>query len=106
MIYWNSSPILRLQRCPDVRFMWVQTSGALYSELLLWPGISTVMTIVISVGGRPTTSMIGNAVTIASAVSLCYSLGLNHDPTTWDIAAEEKNIRIRVWWIVLIHDRW
>ncbi|KKY17691.1 putative fungal specific transcription factor domain-containing protein [Phaeomoniella chlamydospora] len=50
--------------------------------------------------------MTGNAITLASAVALSQSLGLNRDPTHWDIPDADKALRIRIWWCVVCHDRW
>ncbi|TFY56393.1 hypothetical protein EVG20_g8937, partial [Dentipellis fragilis] len=43
---------------------------------------------------------------VGSLVRLAIELGLNHDPTTQDIFdASECQLRIRLWGIVLVHDR-
>ena len=79
---------------------------ALYSELHLSPGISTIIAALINIGGRPTTSLIGNGVQLGSAVSLAHSLGLNRNPLHWRIPSSEKDLRIKVWWTLIIHDSW
>lgn len=94
------------KQCPDGRFIWNQANDALSSELQLSPGISTVIAILLNVGGRPTTSMIGNGIMLGSAVSIAHGLGLHRDPTDWDIAPSEKSLRIRIWWALVIHDKW
>ncbi|KAJ5613240.1 hypothetical protein N7510_006434 [Penicillium lagena] len=33
-------------------------------------------------------------------------MGLNRDPSHWNISPIEKKFRIRIWWLVVIHDRW
>ncbi|CAK7264539.1 hypothetical protein SEPCBS119000_001048 [Sporothrix epigloea] len=94
-------------KCPDVRFIWNQANEAIYSELHLSPGISTIVGILLNVGGRPTTSMMGNSMQLGSAVSLANSLGLNRDPTDWDnIPEHEKQLRKRIWWGLFVHDKW
>ncbi|KAH8880764.1 fungal-specific transcription factor domain-containing protein [Thozetella sp. PMI_491] len=106
MAFWRWSPRLSAHHCPDVRFIWNMASEALYSELYLSPGIATIIAILINTGGRPTTSMIGNSVQLGSAVSLAHSLGLNRDPLDWDMQPSEKLFRIKLWWGLLIHDKW
>jgi hypothetical protein len=106
LVYWRYSPQLHNQRLPDVRFIWNLATEALYSELHLSPGISTVMAILLNIGGRPTTSLIGNGVQMGAAVSLAHSLGLNRDPTPWDIPHAEKLLRMKIWWSLVIHDKW
>ncbi|KAJ5100441.1 transcriptional regulator family: Fungal Specific TF [Penicillium angulare] len=104
--FWRYDFKLSQTRCPDSRFIWNLASETVYSELHLSPGISTITAILLNIGGRPTTSMVGNGVQLGSAVSLCHSMGLNRNPLSWDIPEVEKNLRINVWWSVLIHDRW
>lgn len=106
LIYWNDSPKLRAGRTPDIRFIWNQANEALHSELFLSPGISTVMSIVLNVCGRPSTSMFGNGGMLGTAVALSNALGLNRDPSSWSISPLEKSLRIRIWWLVVLHDRW
>lgn len=106
LIYWESSPKLRTSRCPDIRFIWVQASEALNSELFLSPGVSTVIAIILNVCGRPSTSIFGNGGLIGTAVALSSALGLNRDPSHWDISLSEKRFRIRIWWLVIVHERW
>jgi hypothetical protein len=31
---------------------------------------------------------------------------LNRDPSNWKLSQAEKDQRIRLWWGVVIHDRW
>ncbi|KAE8359288.1 fungal-specific transcription factor domain-containing protein [Aspergillus caelatus] len=106
LIYWENSPTLRSGRHPDIRFIWNQANEALHSELFLSPGISTVMSIILNVCGRPSTSMFGNGGMVGTAVALSNALGLNRDPSNWNIRPMEKKFRIRIWWLVVIHDRW
>lgn len=50
--------------------------------------------------------MTGNAISCGRLVSLSHCLGLNRDPSNWKISLQEKKQRIRLWWGVVIHDRW
>ncbi|CAD0108375.1 unnamed protein product, partial [Aureobasidium uvarum] len=106
MTYWNNSPQLRSCHPPDHRFIWVQANEALHSELFLSPGISTVISIILNVHGRPSTSMFGNGGMVGTAVALSNSLGLNRDCSAWDISPGEKALRSRIWSIVVLMDRW
>ncbi|OJZ82376.1 hypothetical protein ASPFODRAFT_74594 [Aspergillus luchuensis CBS 106.47] len=106
LIYWDNSPQLRSTRTPDIRYIWNQANEALHSELFLCPGISTVLAMLLNVCGRPSTSIFGNGGMVGTAVALSNALGLNRDPSQWSISALEKRFRIRVWWLVVIHDRW
>ncbi|KAJ5145912.1 uncharacterized protein N7515_000476 [Penicillium bovifimosum] len=106
LTYWQHDPVLSRERCPDVRFVWNLAIEAACAELHASPGISTIKAILLDIGGRPTTSIIGNGVRLGSAVALCHSLGLNRNPLPWDIPPAEKHLRMKIWWSVLLHDRW
>lgn len=106
LVYWYTSPRLSQHRCPDSRYIWNLANEAVYSELHLSPGMSIIKAILLNIGGRPTTSLIGNGVLLGSAVSMAHSLGLNHDPSTWTIPQSEKNLRMKIWWSLAILDTW
>ncbi|TEA20484.1 putative transcriptional regulatory protein [Colletotrichum sidae] len=106
MIFWKNSPNLPSEYCPDSRFIWNQATETLFSELHISPGISTIIAIILNVGGRPTTSMIMNEIQLGAAVSLAQSLGLNRDPTDWNISMPEKCLRMKIWWALVVHDKW
>ncbi|KAG8157688.1 hypothetical protein KVR01_012350 [Diaporthe batatas] len=106
LTFWSQPRRAAGRHCPDSRFVWNQATDALYSELQLCPGMSTVVAVLLDVGGRPSTSLIGNGVLIGSAVSIAHGLGLHRDPSDWDISEPEKTIRVQIWWALLVHDRW
>lgn len=106
LIFWKHSPTLSEHHCPNIRYVWIKASETLHAESLLSPGMSTIIAILLNVGGRPTTTMTGNAMALGSAVALAHSLGLNRDPSRWDLSEQEKDLRIRIWWSLFIHDTW
>lgn len=106
LAFWDTSPILSRHRCPDRRFVWNLANEATYSELHLSPGMSVVEAILLNVGGRPTTSLMGNGVLLGSAVAMSHSLGLHHNPMQWEIPAWEKKLRLKIWWALWVHDKW
>lgn len=106
LIFWRNSPKLAIHHCPDERFACLQAGEALRSELLLSPGISTIVGALLDVGGRPTTSMTRNAIVMGSVVALAHSFGLNRNPNGWPLPDSEKALRVRLWWACIIHDRW
>ena len=105
LVYWYNSRESGLHR-PNLRYIWNQANDALYSELHLSPGISTVIAILLNISGRPLSAMIGNAVLLGSAISLAHSLGLNRNCLDWNISHSEKNLRVRLWWAIVIYDKW
>lgn len=106
MIYWKSSPQLRPVKPPDHHFLWSLANDALYAELHTAPGISTIIALLLDLGGRPTTSLIANGVLLGSTVSLAHSLGLHRNPLQWDMPHAEKMLRMKIWWSILIQDTW
>ena len=106
LVYWKYAEPLCRHHCPNERFVWNLANEAVYSELHLQPSISIIKATLLNVGGRPTTSLVGNALLLGAAVSMANSLGLNRDPTAWDISWSEKRERMQIWWALLYHDRW
>lgn len=81
------------------------TVAALHEEFSA-PGLDTISAALIDLTGRPIFSMTGNAVSCGRMLSLANCLGLNRDPNCWKLSQAEKDQRIRLWWGVVIHDRW
>ncbi|KAL2689850.1 hypothetical protein Neosp_003911 [[Neocosmospora] mangrovei] len=77
MTFWDSSPRLSRQRRPDGRFIWNLATEATYSQLYRSPGMSIIEAILLNVGGRPTTSLIGNASIYVALVGLTDVLDLH-----------------------------
>ncbi|EEP76884.1 conserved hypothetical protein [Uncinocarpus reesii 1704] len=105
LIYWNQSPVLAPHPKPDIRYAVNLAVAALHEEFSA-PGLSTLGAALIDLTGRPIFSMTGNAINTGRTVALSHCLGLNRDPSNWKLSQAEKNNRIRLWWAVVIHDRW
>ncbi|KAL3418565.1 fungal specific transcription factor domain-containing protein [Phlyctema vagabunda] len=107
IISWNlSAKIAATGRPrPDVRYIWNLTVKALHEDFLA-PSFSTVLASILDLTGRPTTSITYNSTNLGRTVALSQSLGLNHNPSTWNLDQRQKSLRIRTWWGILIHDRW
>ncbi|EXM13221.1 hypothetical protein FOTG_18323 [Fusarium oxysporum f. sp. vasinfectum 25433] len=97
LTFWKTNPVLSKERLPDQRFIWNLANEALFSELRLCPSIHTIAAILFNVGGRPSTLPFNNTGQLGFAVSIAFSMGLNRDPSAWDIPEEEKNLRKRIW---------
>ncbi|TPX15462.1 uncharacterized protein E0L32_004442 [Thyridium curvatum] len=106
LIYWDTSPLLSTVRCPDHRTIWTLAEDALVEELHSTPTISTIITIILNVGGRPSTHPLWNGGLLGLAVALANSFGLNRDPSDWNLSPSEKKFRMRIWWLLIIYDRW
>ncbi|PGH00737.1 hypothetical protein GX51_05618 [Blastomyces parvus] len=105
LIYWGQSHILAPHPKPDIRYAVNLAVAALHEEFSA-PGLSTLSASLIDLTGRPIFSMTGNAINSGRTVALSHILGLNRDPSSWKLSRAEKHQRIRLWWGVLVHDRW
>ncbi|KAB8069990.1 putative C6 transcription factor [Aspergillus leporis] len=105
LVYWKHVPKLASHPKPDVRYAVNMTVAALHEEFSA-PGLSTISAALIDLTGRPIFSMTGNAISCGRMISLAHCLGLNRDPSHWKVSRREKDHRIRLWWGVVIHDRW
>ncbi|KAF2690747.1 hypothetical protein K458DRAFT_438552 [Lentithecium fluviatile CBS 122367] len=105
LLFWNKSDVLRHHPRPDMQFIWNQAVAALQDDFMA-PTISTVHAALLDMVGRPVMQVTGNIVNAGRVVTLAHSLGLHRDPTHWKATEHEKNVRIRLWWGVLIHDYW
>lgn len=104
LTYWIDEGVKRTP-CADHGFIWNLAVKALRDDFMA-PGLTTLQAVLLDLTGRPIYSMMGNGINCGRALSLSYSLGLNRDPSTWNIAEEEKDLRVRLWWALLVHDRW
>ena len=102
---WDHSPVLRQHPQPDPQFIWNLAVEALQHDFVA-PGLSTVSAVLLDLTGRPVSSVLGNTLNNARAVALAQTLGLHRNPSGWKRPDSEKSLRIRLWWAVLIHDRW
>ncbi|KAL2814540.1 fungal-specific transcription factor domain-containing protein [Aspergillus cavernicola] len=105
LVHWKNTPKLACHPKPDVRYAVNLTVAALHEEFSA-PGLSTISAALIDLTGRPIFSMTGNAISSGRMVSLAHCLGLNRDPSNWKLSQQEQNQRVRLWWAVVIHDRW
>ncbi|CAG8924905.1 unnamed protein product [Penicillium salamii] len=105
LVYWKHTQKLSCHPKPDVRYAVNMTVAALHEEFSA-PGLDTISAALIDLTGRPIFSMTGNAVSCGRMLSLANCLGLNRDPNSWKLSQPEKDQRIRLWWGVVIHDRW
>ncbi|KAH8117263.1 hypothetical protein DFH11DRAFT_1504359, partial [Phellopilus nigrolimitatus] len=73
------------------------------------PRLSTIAAAILDIGARPTVDPRGNYLTLAKAnntIAHAQLLGLHVNPTRWSIPSWEKDLRIRLWWGLRIHDAW
>lgn len=105
LYYWNLGPELMLHAKPDQDFAWSVAVQAMTSDIQKGD-LSSILTVVFNVAGRPSKGYVSNMTSVARAVAISHSGGLNHDCKDWKITETEKKLRSKTWWAVLIHDRW
>ncbi|WVQ67976.1 uncharacterized protein L199_006181 [Kwoniella botswanensis] len=66
----------------------------------------TVITNIMMIGVRPGATNQGSYLLLAHTIALAQLLGLHLDPSSWSIPAWEQDLRIRLWWMLRIHDAW
>ena len=106
LIYWDTAPQLTDASCPDHYTIWMQAENALLAEYTSTPGISTIITIILNLSGRPSTHILGNGAQLGMAVALANAFGLNRDPSDWNLSPSERKFRIRIWGLLVVYDRW
>ena len=105
LFYWNLGSELMLHTRPDQDFAWSVAVQAMIADIQKGD-LPTILTTVVNVAGRPSKGFVNNMTSIARAVAISNSCGLNHDCQEWKMAEVDKKLRWKVWWTVLIHDRW
>ncbi|KIW71342.1 hypothetical protein PV04_03523 [Phialophora macrospora] len=105
LFHWELSPRLESYRRPDQDLVW-QDAVALSAASLQKGDVATIATLCIGVSGRPCQRLVNNATNVARCVALAHIVGLNHDCQTWKIRDLDKRTRCKVWWGLLVQDRW
>ncbi|KAK3624918.1 hypothetical protein LTR56_020732 [Elasticomyces elasticus] len=59
LTYWRSSPRLHTQPCPEQRSAWLQAEDAMNAEWRCTSGISTIISIILNLCGRPSSHHLG-----------------------------------------------
>ena len=105
LLYWNNSDRLRQRSRPDLAFAWKQAVSASRDDFMA-PSMTTIHATLLGLTGRPVLQVSDNIANTGRVVTLSHSLGLHRDPTAWRATTAEKQLRIRLFWGVLIHDYW
>ncbi|QDS73755.1 hypothetical protein FKW77_005060 [Venturia effusa] len=105
LLFWNKSDVLANHHRPDLKFAWNQAVAALQDDFMA-PTVSTIESALLDMNGRPVIQVTGNIVNAGRTVTLAHSLGLHRDPTAWKATTRERDLRIRLWWGVFVHDSW
>ncbi|GIZ36697.1 hypothetical protein CKM354_000016500 [Cercospora kikuchii] len=102
---WHKSPLLAGRQPPNFGRVVNLATAALQSDFLV-PTTSTITAAVLDLLGRPVRTVTTNILTTGKMVALAHSMGLHRDSSRWSASQEEKSLRKRLWWSVVIHDCW
>ena len=103
--YWDLSPALANHARPDQDFAWQVAVQSNISDLQKGDLASIVAT-TINIAGRPSKCLVNNTTSVARIVALSNAIGLNHDCSEWKMQDQERRVRWKAWWGVIMHDRW
>ncbi|WWC66767.1 uncharacterized protein I206_100672 [Kwoniella pini CBS 10737] len=70
------------------------------------PRLRTLQLAIISLATRPSSAHAVNAMSLARSVSIAHMIGLHLDCSEWRLPRWERSVRKRVWWALLVLDKW
>ncbi|KAK8845622.1 hypothetical protein IAR55_006338 [Kwoniella newhampshirensis] len=70
------------------------------------PRLQTLQLAIISLATRPSQAHAVNAMSLARSVSIAHMIGLHLDCSDWRLPRWERSVRKRVWWALVIMDKW
>lgn len=90
---------------PKHKQLWRQTLGTVEDECRR-PRLQMLSLAMIIAGSRPQIQLGQHVIATGRAAGVAYLLGLHRDPEKWAIPKWERSLRKRLWWCLLIHDKW
>jgi hypothetical protein len=105
LFYWDLSPSLAGYARPDQELAW-QVACAVNNGESSKNNLANILAITMNIAGRPSVNLINNSTAVARIVALAHAIGLNHDCSEWKMMEQERRVRWKAWWGVVIHDRW
>ncbi|ORY21528.1 hypothetical protein BCR39DRAFT_474393 [Naematelia encephala] len=102
----HSSPYITEMRAIH-KTVWSHALLALEDEYRQ-PRLQTLQLALLAFSARPIyTENAGQSdIGLARAIGAAHLLGLHMEPSNWDLPLWEKSVRKRIWWTLLIHDKW
>jgi hypothetical protein len=105
LFYWDLSPALSAYARPDQDFAW-QVGTSVNNSEFSKNNLANILSMTMNLAGRPSTNLINNSTNVAKTVALAHAIGLNHDCAEWKMLDQERRVRWKAWWGVVVHDRW
>ena len=105
LFYWELSPALANYARPDQDFAW-QVGTQINNSEFSKNNLANILAMSMNLAGRPSTNLMNNSTNVAKTVALAHAIGLNHDSSEWKMLDQERRVRWKAWWGVVVHDRW
>ncbi|TKA53416.1 hypothetical protein B0A53_04402 [Rhodotorula sp. CCFEE 5036] len=70
------------------------------------PSFQTIQTAIVILTSRPAINVAQNHIAMGRVVTAAQLLGLHLDPSAWRVSPRERSLRKRLWWTLLVHDKW
>lgn len=100
----HSTPYINELR-PLHKQLWSQGLVGLEDEFRQ-PRLRTIQLALLILSSRPAENVGQSEIGLARAAGAAHLLGLHMDPTNWTLPLWERSVRKRLWWTLLIHDKW
>ncbi len=85
--------------------LWRQALGTVEDESRR-PRLQMLSLAMIIASSRPQIQLGQHVIALGRAAGVAFLLGLHRDPEKWMIPKWERSLRRRLWWCLLIHDKW
>ena len=105
LFYWDLSPSLATYARPNQDFAWQVAVSANTTDIQK-SDLANILSVLMNIAGRPSTCLVNNTTNVARTVALAHAVGLNHDCSEWKMLEQERRVRWKAWWGVVMHDRW
>lgn len=70
------------------------------------PQLRVIQLALLVLTSRPSDNAGQREIGLARAIGAAHLLGLHMDPTNWELPLWERSVRMRIWWSLMIHDKW
>ena len=90
---------------PQHKFLWRQVLLLLEDEYRR-PTLQTIQLALITINSRPAINVGQNTIAMGRLISAAQLLGLHLDCSRWRIPRSEQILRQRIWWAILVSDKW
>jgi hypothetical protein len=70
------------------------------------PTLRTIQLALVTISSRPAINVGQNTIAMGRLISAAQLLGLHLDCSRWRILKSEQILRQRIWWAIVVSDKW